>query len=266
MNKPSTWKFSPALQASAALHIGAVAAWSSGAPWPWVLGAVAANHAVLTAAGLWPRSTLLGANMLTLSARAQQARQIALTIDDGPDPHVTPAVLDILDAFKVTASFFCVGKAVEEHPQLARDIVRRGHSIENHSYAHRHHFSLMGVVSLRSQITHAQDVIAQITGRAPQFFRAPAGLRSPLLDPVLQSLNLKLVTWTRRGLDTITSDPSVVLRRLENRLTPGDILLLHDGNCALTAQGQPVVLSVLPQLLSNMQRLNISAVSLSNAA
>jgi peptidoglycan-N-acetylglucosamine deacetylase len=266
MNKPSTWKLSPALQASAALHLGAVAAWGSGVPWPWAVGAVVANHAVLTAAGLWPRSTLLGANMLTLSAQAQQARQIALTIDDGPNPQVTPAVLDILDAFKVTASFFCVGKAVEEHPQLARDIVRRGHSIENHSYAHRHHFSLMGVVSLRSQITHAQDAIAQITGRAPQFFRAPAGLRSPLLDPVLQSLDLKLVTWTRRGLDTITSDPGVVLRRLENRLAPGDILLLHDGNCALTAQGQPVVLSVLPQLLGNMQRQGISVVSLSNAA
>jgi peptidoglycan-N-acetylglucosamine deacetylase len=263
---PTQWKPSTAIKASAALHVGALGGLVAGIAWPLAAGAVVANHALLTAAGLWPRSTMLGENMRTLSLAAQQAQQIAITIDDGPNPLVTPAVLDILDEAKVAVSFFCVGKAAEANPQLARDIVRRGHSIENHSYAHRHHFSMMGMGALRNEISKAQDVIAQTTGYKPQFFRAPAGLRSPLLDPVLQELGLKLVSWTRRGFDTVTQDSSRVLHRLENRMTAGDILLLHDGNCATTAWGQPIVLDVLPKLLSSLQRLNLHPVTLRDAA
>lgn len=248
------------------MHLGATLAVAGGVTWPWVTGVLVANHVVLTAAGLWPRSRLLGANVVKLSSAAQEARQIAITIDDGPNPSVTPAVLDILDASNAKASFFCIGKAVQAHPALAREIVRRGHRVENHSYAHRHHFSLMGMGGLRLEITRAQDIIAQTTGCAPQYFRAPAGLRNPLLDPVLQSLKLRLASWTRRGFDTMTPDASIVLARLEKQLGPGDILLLHDGNCAHTLQGQPVILEVLPKFLEVIRQKGFHAVSLAHNA
>jgi peptidoglycan-N-acetylglucosamine deacetylase len=266
MGMLANWKPSPFMQASAALHVGSFVALGVGAPWGWPVGALLANHAVLTAVGLWPRSNWLGENLLSLSAAATGARQVAITIDDGPDPEITPRVLDILDAWNAKASFFCVGKLVEKYPHLVREIVRRGHDVENHSYGHRYHFSLMGPWALRREIVRAQDIIAQVTNTTPQFFRAPAGMRNPLLDPLLQKLDLKLATWTRRGLDTITHDSDVVRSRLERNLSPGDILLLHDGNCARTAQGMSVILEVLPQLLSTMQRLELSAVSLRNAA
>jgi peptidoglycan/xylan/chitin deacetylase (PgdA/CDA1 family) len=259
------WVPSPAIKTSAVVHMGAIAALGFGASWPWAMGTLAANHALLTAAGLWPRSSLLGSNMRHLSPQACAAGQVAITIDDGPHPQITPAVLDILDASNAKASFFCIGRAVEMHPQLAREIVLRGHSIENHSHSHAHHFSLMGMGALRREISRAQDAILQTTGYAPRYFRAPAGLRSPLLDPVLQTLNLKLVSWTRRGFDTMTQDPDKVRRRLEHKLQAGDILLLHDGNCAISSTGQPVVLEVLPKLLNKLKHSGLQAVSLNYA-
>jgi peptidoglycan-N-acetylglucosamine deacetylase len=254
-----TWHPAKALKASAAVHVGAVAALGVGVAWPWPLGALLANHAVLTAAGLWPRSTLLGDNMSRLPQVARDAMKVAITLDDGPNPDVTPLVLDILDKYKAKASFFCVGRAVETYPSIARDIVRRGHSIENHSYAHKHYFSVMGMGALRREIVRAQEAIVQVTGHQPIFFRAPAGLRSPLLDPVLQDLNLKLVSWTRRGFDTVTTEPAPILARLERNLSTGDILLLHDGNSAKTWAGRPVVLDVLPKILETLRRAGLQA-------
>lgn len=262
----SRWKPSFALQASAALHLSAIAGMATGLPASWAAGAVVANHALLTGAGLWPRSTLLGSNMLRLSQAACEANQIAITIDDGPNPEVTPAVLEILDTANAKASFFCIGRLVELHPYLAQEIIRRGHSIENHSYGHRHHFSLMGLKSLRREIVKTQEIISQTTGYLPAYFRAPAGLRSPLLDPVLQSLDLKLVSWTRRGFDTMTNDPNKILHRLQIGLTAGDILLLHDGNCARTIKNEPVVISVLAKLLENLNFKGLKPVSLNCAA
>jgi peptidoglycan-N-acetylglucosamine deacetylase len=256
------WKPSIAIQASAALHVGAIAGLSVGVLWPWSLCLVLTNHAILTVAGLWPRSTLLGENIRCLPQAACDANQVAITIDDGPDPHVTPLVLDLLDSFKAKASFFCIGSAVLAYPELACEIIRRGHSIENHSYTHRHYFSLMGMSALRREISKAQDAIAQVTGYTPLYFRAPAGLRNPFLDPVLHSLNLKLVSWTRRGFDTVTNDPEKILARLGNGIAAGDILLLHDGNSAKTQADQPVVLEVLPKLLIALQSHGLHPVAL----
>lgn len=264
--KLTKWTPSGAIRASAVLHAGAAIGLVTGIPWQFAMGAIVANHAALTLAGLWPRSTVLGLNLRTLSSNACLASQVSITIDDGPNPSVTPAVLDILDTANAKASFFCIGRAVKAYPDLAREIVLRGHGIENHSFSHHHHFSFMGMRSLHDEISKAQDCIAQCTGYAPVFFRAPAGLRSPLLDPVLQDLNLSLVSWTRRGFDTVQKNPEVILNRLETRLAPGDILLLHDGNCAATSSGKPVVLEVLPALLASIQNKGLHSVPLHLAA
>lgn len=260
-----SWKPSPVIHASAALHAGTAFAVAAGLPWQWGLGAIATNHALLTVAGLWPRSTLLGHNMRSLPTNARLTHEISITIDDGPNPLVTPAVLDILDTASARASFFCVGRAIEANPILAREIVRRGHGIENHSYSHSHTFSLLGMYGLRNEISKAQETISQITGFRPGYFRAPAGLRNPLLDPVLQSLNLKLASWTRRGFDTVSKNPQKVLQRLERNMSAGDILLLHDGNCATTEAGKPIVLEVLPQLLASLKRMGLHSVPLHHA-
>ena len=251
------------LTASAALHaLAAGTVLIAPQSWPWALGAVALNHAGLTAAGLWPRSRWLGPNLTRLPAAAVERRQYALTLDDGPDPEVTPRVLDLLDAHGVQATFFCIAQRAAAQPGLLRDIVARGHDVQNHSHAHRHTFSLSGPAALRREIERAQQVLADLTGWRPHCFRAPAGLRNPFLDPVLHALGLHLVSWTRRGFDTVTADTQRVLSRLTHGMAAGDIVLLHDGHARRTVGGQPVVLEVLPRLLAHCQRLGLLATTL----
>ncbi len=259
------WPVPGALRASAALHVAAGAAALVPGAWPWALGAVLANHAVLTAAGLWPRSHLLGPNFTRLPAAAAARGEIALTIDDGPDPEVTPAVLDLLAAHGVRATFFCIAESARRHPALLRRIVAAGHGIGNHSLHHRHHFSLLGPRALRREIGGAQELLTDLCGVRPHAFRAPAGLRNPFLDPVLHHLKLHLVSWTRRGFDTRSANPAAVDARLGRGLAGGDILLLHDGHAGRTAAGVPVLLQVLPPLLRRCADRGLQPVTLAQA-
>lgn len=257
------WQPSPFLRASAVIHAGAGAGLLlAPAHWPLAVGALAANHVVLTLAGLLPRNGLLGPNITRLPADAAARGEIVLTIDDGPDPAVTPRVLDQLDAAKARATFFCIGRRAAAHPALAREIIARGHTIENHSEHHWKRFSTLGPRRMAQEISAAQATLTQITGCAPRYFRPPAGLRNPFLDPVLTRLDLRLATWTRRAYDTRVGDPQRVLACLGDQLAGGDILLLHDGNAARSPAGQAVILDVLPRLLARIHAAGLHPVTL----
>ncbi len=255
------WRPSPTIWASVALHgAAATAVVVQPAIWPWALGAVAANHVGLTAAGLWPRSELLGPNITRLPDALAAANKVALTFDDGPNPAITPWVLDELEKHDAKATFFCVGQHVRAHPALTREIARRGHVIENHSDAHSHAFSTFGMKRLRRDIEAAQATIAEHTDRVPALFRAPAGLRSPLLEPVLARCGLQLASWTRRGFDTVERNQEKVFHRLNKQLGAGDILLLHDGASAAHVNNRPIIFDVLPRLLARFDTLGLRAI------
>lgn len=260
------WQPTPLIVAAWFIHPGALAAWLVWPhSWPWGLTAVIASHLALTAAGLWPRSRLLGPNLTRLPPAAAARMEVALTIDDGPEPAVTPAVLDVLDRYQARASFFCIGERAAAHPALIAEIVRRGHTVENHSHGHRHHFSLFGPARIRRDLAQAQTVLGELAGSTPLFFRAPAGLRNPFLEPVLAHLGLHLASWTRRGFDTRTGNPEQVLARLTRGLAAGDILLLHDGHAACSPSGRPVILEVLPPLLDTLRAAGLHPVTLRHA-
>lgn len=262
-----TWKPSAFLTGSAALHaVAAVGAAALPGAWPWALGAVAANHALITAVGLLPRTDWLGPNITRLpdASVPEGGGRVALTIDDGPDPQVTPQVLDLLDECGMVASFFLIGHRAQRYPALCQEIVARGHRVENHGHSHSHAFSLFGPSRMRQDIARAQGVLSDLTGQAPRFFRPTAGLRNPFLDPVLAQLDLRLAAWTRRPYDTRDPHPERVLARLCRGLSDGDILLLHDGHAARTAEGQPVILSVIPMLAQRLTP-NLRTVTLHEA-
>ncbi|MFZ0501312.1 MAG: polysaccharide deacetylase family protein [Steroidobacteraceae bacterium] len=264
---PRRWRPTPLVSVSLGVHVGALAlVVARPSAWPWAVGAVFADHALLTAVGLTPRSALLGPNWTRLPAAAASRRELAITIDDGPDPRITPRVLDLLDERGAKATFFCIGERVQRCAELAREIVRRGHAVENHSQRHLHYFSVLGPRGLVAEIERAQDTIGITTGQHPLFFRAPAGFRSPFLDPVLSRLGLRLASWTRRGFDTVRSRAESVLGKLTRDLGAGDILLLHDGHAALTANGVPVILEVLPRLLDALATAELTPVTLRAAA
>ena len=227
--------------------------------WPGLLGGVAANHAVLGAAGLWPGSRILGPSAHGLPA---PGRRVALTFDDGPDPAVTPRVLDLLEAAGATASFFCIAARARAHPALLRRIVAAGHRVENHTLTHPGHFALLMGGPLRREVEGAQALLSDMAGAAPRWFRAPMGLRSPPLYPLLARAGLGLAGWSRRGFDTRCGDPATVSRRLLRGIAPGALLLLHDGNAAPAPGGEAVTLRVLPRLLQALAAAELSAVAL----
>lgn len=260
---PPPWKPTFAIKATLALHAGAVlGCLLAPSLWPWTLAALVINHAIITTAGLLPRTTMLGPNLNRLPDDAVARREVAITIDDGPDPEVTPRVLDLLDAANAKATFFCIGWRARENPALCREIVARGHRVENHGDSHSKAFAFFGPGRMQADIATAQATFTEITGQAPCYFRATAGLRNPFLDAVLHKLDLKLASWTRRPYDTRCGDPEIVLERLSRNLGPGDILLLHDGHAARTADGQPVILAVLPRLLATLRQHQLNPVTL----
>lgn len=261
-----SWRPTTLIWASLALHLFALLAWIiAPAYWAWIVGMLAANHLLLTLLGLWPRSQGLGSNWTVLPKAAAARNEIALTIDDGPDPLVTPQVLDILDRHQVRVTFFCVGEKAARYPDLCREIVRRGHAIENHTQHHSHTFALMGMRGFTRELQAAQRTLGTLTGVSPQFFRAPAGLRNPLLQPVLDRLGLQLTSWSVRGFDTRHTDPDRVKDRLLKKLHAGAIVLMHDGNAAHTAQGVPMIIEILPAFLSAARSLQLRFVSLREA-
>jgi len=257
------WRPAIAVQFSIVIHLAALLAllfqpvW-----WPWVVAVLVANHLALGLIGMWPRSRLLGDNIIRLPEAAARRGEIALTFDDGPHPQVTPKVLDILDHYGAKASFFCVGDKAAAHPDIVREIVGRGHSIENHSMRHSAFFGFYGPVALRREISAAQSVLGGIAGHPPGFFRAPMGIRNPMLDPVVTRLGLHYISWTRRGFDTVARNPAIVLKRLIDGLAAGDILLLHDRR---SVHGEPIVLAVLPALLEKLAAAGLKPVSLTMA-
>jgi peptidoglycan/xylan/chitin deacetylase (PgdA/CDA1 family) len=258
--QPRRWRPSTTVRLSAGLHLAAAASlWLPGA-WPWALAAVGLNHLALTAAGLVPSCRLLGPNLTRLPPSQVLRNEVALTLDDGPDPLLTPQVLALLAAHGARASFFLIGERAERHPGLVRAILAGGHTVENHTHTHPLHFAAFGPGAQRRQILRAQQAI-QAAGGQPRYFRPPVGLRNPLLDPVLAGLGLHHASWSRRGADGWLTDPRRILRRLDG-VEAGEVLLLHDGTWRPDAQGSPPLLTVLPKLLQRLRAQGLRVVPL----
>ncbi len=153
-------------------------------------------------------------------------RAVALTFDDGPS-ETTPAILDILTTYRVPATFFQCGANVGRLPEIARAVHDAGHAIGNHSYTHPL-FCFRSPAFMEQEMRRAQETIEEYSGVAPQWFRAPFGVRWPGLEHAQRRLNLTGVMWTAIGYDWNRRADEVV-RRIAARVSNGAILCLHDG-------------------------------------
>ncbi len=247
-------------------HLAGVAAvLAQPALWPWAVGTMAANHALNLAFGFMPRTGALGPVITRLPHASTARQEIALTFDDGPDADITPRVLDVLDAAGARATFFCVAQRARVHPVLVREIVARGHAVENHSFAHSPLLGFYSVKRLVRDIGAAQDALADITGAPPRFFRAPFGIRTPLTEPALAQLGLTCVAWNVRSFDSVDRDAARVAARIARKLAPGAIVLLHDGIELRHKASVPGVLAALPPLLQHVRHRGMRCVTLRGA-
>jgi peptidoglycan/xylan/chitin deacetylase (PgdA/CDA1 family) len=236
--------------------------------WPWAVGAMCGSHALNFAYGLAPSSAALGPVISKLPTPAAQRGEIGLTFDDGPDADVTPRVLDLLDEAGAQATFFCVGARARANPHLVREIAARGHAVENHAFEHSRAMGFYGVGRLVRDIGDAQKALADITGSAPKFFRAPFGIRTPLTEPALARLGLRCVAWNVRSLDSVDRCADRVAARVIRRLAPGAIVLMHDGiegRRRPATAGAPSVIGALPLVLATLREHAWRSVTLRSA-
>jgi peptidoglycan-N-acetylglucosamine deacetylase len=155
-------------------------------------------------------------------------RRLALTYDDGPnDPH-TLRLLDVLARHGARATFFLIGRFVEQRPDIVREIVKQGHAIGNHTYSHAH-LIFIGDKETLAQLKRCQQAIEDATGESVRLFRPPFGGRRPGTLPLARSLGLEPIMWNITGRDWNAGPAETIVRRISRRIHGGDVILLHDG-------------------------------------
>jgi peptidoglycan/xylan/chitin deacetylase (PgdA/CDA1 family) len=212
------------------LGFAAVAPFAMIALWPHAplagLGVLALSHLLILYPTLSPNQQWLGP---VITRFRSDGRQAWLTIDDGPADD-TPAVLDLFDAHGVHATFFVKGTLAAARPDVIREIVKRGHSVANHSQTHPSgSFWCLLPGRIAYEIEECNRVLEAATGNPQRWFRAPVGMKNPFVHPVLKRRGMRLIGWTARGFDGVISDPNDILRRIVRRLQPGTIIVLHQG-------------------------------------
>ncbi len=243
-------KFGIALRMSVGvgLHLAAIGlGWRYG--WGWTLAAGAMIGAAWARVVFDPGSQGFGPIYRTVAGKG-----ILITIDDGPDPKDTQVLLDLLDLHHAKAVFFMIGEKVKLHPETAREVIRRGHEIGNHTLTHpQASFWGAGPGRTRREIEDCQKVIQEVTGILPTIFRAPCGHRNLFTHPIAEELGLEVMAWNRRGYDAVETDATKVLARVLPRLSEGDIVLIHEAT--------PIAAEVLSGLLEGMASRGLKSVS-----
>ena len=187
---------------------------------------------------------------------ATDRREIWLTIDDGPDPDDTPKILDLLDRHHAKATFFVIGERAARWPELVREIVRRGHGIGHHT--HTHPVATFWCASPHRLAAELDRTLATLhaVGVRPRWFRAPVGIKPPLLFRALAARDLRCVGWTVRSGDCRSRAPGEFVVATADRLRPGAIVLMHEGPSVRAA----VRVAGLAQLLDAVAEKNFSCV------
>lgn len=172
---------------------------------------------------------------------------VALTFDDGPDPHGTPAVLDALDALGWSATFFLLGSSALRHPATARRIVAAGHEIAVHGHVHRNHLGRTPT-DVHRDLLRARRAVEDVTGVVPRWCRPPYGVLSAGSILSARRLGLVPVLWTSWGQDWTGSDPDRIVRTVLRDLAEGGTVLLHDSDLTSTPGSWRSTAASLPLL------------------
>jgi peptidoglycan/xylan/chitin deacetylase (PgdA/CDA1 family) len=178
------------------------------------------------------------------------SRAIALTFDDGPHPQYTGELLQVLDHYGITASFFWLGACVDRTPTVAKEVYKRGHWIGLHGYYH-HSFAFLTPDALKESLEKTQEAITkacQIQPENVRDVRPPNGLFTPQTLSLLNQWNYRPVMWSVVPEDWERPGISVVLQRVLRQVQNGSLIVLHDGYCGGQDVAETTAL-LIPQLL-----------------
>jgi peptidoglycan/xylan/chitin deacetylase (PgdA/CDA1 family) len=165
----------------------------------------------------------------TLVSGARGSKQIALTYDDGPnDPH-TLQLLEVLARHDARATFFLIGRYVQQRPDIVRELIKAGHVVGNHTFTHPHLITT-GTVETRKQLEECQRVVREVTGELPRLFRPPFGGRRPATLRIARSLGMEPVMWNVTSWDWKAPPAEKIVRTCMRQMRGGDVILMHDGS------------------------------------
>jgi len=174
-----------------------------------------------------PFLTRAGFFLPVISRQDRGRNEAALTFDDGPDPDITPLLLEVLRRHGLQATFFVAGVKAKRHPDIIREILSRGHTLGNHSYHHDPLLMLRSRTRLKEEIAHTQELLANFAVR-PLTFRPPVGITNPRLKGVLRELGMYCVTFSCRAFDRGNRRIEGLAMIILKKVRPGAIILLHD--------------------------------------
>jgi peptidoglycan-N-acetylglucosamine deacetylase len=198
--------------------------------------------------------------------RVPATGQAVLTFDDGPDrdPDATTAVLDQLEAAGAKASFFLVGEQMSAAPDLAREILARGHEVGVHGQRHFRHDRVPLAESV-ADIEAGCEAVAELLGAPPRFYRPPYGKLSPAGAEACRRLGLEVAYWSTWGLDWEPLQSERVSRRVIRDLDDGSIVLLHDS-ARYAVRGSAVETArAIPAIAARAAELGLDLVTLGEA-
>ncbi|WP_103069773.1 polysaccharide deacetylase family protein [Aquimarina sediminis] len=181
-------------------------------------------------------------------------KKVVITFDDGPSNKYTLEVLSLLKKYNATATFFCIGKNIEQYPEIVKRIDAEGHIIGNHSYSHSDFFGFYGARKVIGEIKKTDELIKNNIDKKVKFFRPPFGVTNPSIAKAVKKTEHLTIGWNIRSLDTVIKDDKAILNRITKRIAPGAIILLHDSH--------ERILPVLEQLLIFLQNNNYQTISL----
>lgn len=229
-------------------------------PHVWTLLPPVAAYALLVADGIVRPAAPWLLPLLTHGDRG--APRIALTFDDGPDPEVTPRVLDLLHRHGVRATFFLIAERAQSNPDLVRRMAAEGHEIANHSYRHSRLLNLAPPGPMRREILRATRTLNSLApGATADLYRPPMGLKSPWLAWVQRQLQLRVATWSLHARDTSRRPPEQIARRVLRRVRGGDIVVMHDGHDR-PGRHRTAAAEALPLILQGLLRAGLHPVPL----
>jgi peptidoglycan/xylan/chitin deacetylase (PgdA/CDA1 family) len=240
--------------------------------------AALATMGAITCGAVHPRSQLFGRTI----CRTNSSRKLAITFDDGPNPAITPKLLDLLDRYNAKATFFLIGRFVRECPELVRETIARGHTVGNHTETHPN-LLWMTPTQVRIELRLCHDAISHVLGLPPKWFRPPFGMRNPWVIPAARELGCRTVTWTlipgdwkERPAEWLISRMQAIAQNARQRLASGsnssvdtggagDILCLHDGAHRQLNGDRSRTLAALEHWLPRWRDLGLEFVTIQEA-
>ncbi len=183
-------------------------------------------------------------------------KYVAITFDDGPNSNLTPQILQLLKTYDAKATFFCIGKQIEQFPGMVKTIVKDGHTIGNHTYSHSPQFDFYKKQDIVKEIEKTNELVKSIIGKKMKLFRPPYGVTNPSIAKAIKITKHHVIGWNIRSLDTVIKKDYKILNRITKKVSPGAVILLHDS--------QEITVKVLEQLLLFLKENGYQSITIDN--